>query len=93
MAYESLRKLFYKAPEEHSRIYRERYESEYAVHIDFEIHGQPAFYIRTPVIYELLLKIHKKDKEVRALSRALPPIARDHFAKRCLVDEVVQTII
>ena len=91
MNYESLQKLFYKSPERYDTLYRERFESEYAVHLDFEIHGFQAFYLRIPEVFDLLLRIHKKDKDVRAVRQALPIIAQKQFAKRCLIDEVVLT--
>lgn len=91
MNYESLRKLFFKQPNDYLSIYHNRFSSEYAVHLDFDIHGFPAFYLRIPESMDLLLNIHKADKKVCELMHSLPGIAQQQFAKRCLIDEVVLT--
>lgn len=91
MKYDSLQKLFFKQPNDYHSIYHNRFNSEYAIHLDFDIQGFPAFYLRTPESIDLLLNIHKMDKKVRELIHSLPGIAQHQFAKRCLIDEVVLT--
>ena len=44
MTYEPLSKLYY-TNKEYETIYKKRYTSESAVHIDFEISGFPAFFV------------------------------------------------
>ena len=51
MGYKSLDKLFYSDKENYKKIYNERYKSEYAVHLDFLIHDNPAFFCDDTRIY------------------------------------------
>lgn len=84
-------KLFYSDNENYERIYKEKYNSSYAVHLDFEINNNPAFFMREPSLSNKLVKIYKLDKRVCILRSELPGKAIEQFAKRCLVDEIVQT--
>ena len=36
MKYDSLQKLFFKQPNDYHSIYRNRFNSEYAIHLDFD---------------------------------------------------------
>lgn len=91
MSYVMLRKIFYSAPSTHESVYNDRFTSEYAHHLDFQIGDYPAFFVTTPEIHDLLIEIMKIDKLVYVVCNALPPIAKDQFSKRCLVDEIVLT--
>lgn len=84
-------KLFYSDNENYERIYKEKYNSSYAFHLDFEINNNPAFFMREPSLSNKLVKIYKLDKRVCILRSELPGKAIEQFAKRCLVDEIVQT--
>ena len=48
MAYTSLKVLYYQNREKYETAYSERFNSEYAHHIDFEIAGNKAFFLITP---------------------------------------------
>ena len=91
MGYKSLDKLFYSDKENYKKIYNERYKSEYAVHLDFLIHDNPAFFVMIPEFITKIRDIYKTDKQIKALRDSLPEKAIDHFAIRCLVDEIVKT--
>lgn len=91
MEYKSMLKLFYSDNDNYERIYKEKYNSSYAVHLDFEINNNPAFFMREPFLSNKLVKIYKLDKRVCILRSELPGKAIEQFAKRCLVDEIVQT--
>lgn len=91
MEYKSLGKLFYSDKENYEKIYNERYKSEHAVHLDFLIHDNPAFFVITPEFLQKTIDIYKTDKRIKILRDRLPEKAIDHFAIRCLVDEIVIT--
>ena len=91
MSYESLYKLKYSQPRQYESIYKNRFQDADTIHLDFNIHGNPAFICPTLEIMQLIVKIHKTDKEVRALRNALPGVAIQQFTNRCLVDEIVLT--
>ena len=91
LGYKSLDKLFYSDKENYEKIYNERYKSEYAVHLDFLIHDNPAFFVMIPEFITKIRDIYKTDKQIKALRDSLPEKAIGHFAIRCLVDEIVKT--
>ena len=91
MQYKFLSKLFYSDKENYDKIYKERYNSEYSVHLDFSIHDNPAFFLLNPIFLQKSINIYKTDKRIRVLRNMLPEKAIDHFAIRCLVDEIVLT--
>lgn len=91
MGYDSLLKVFYSDKENYQEIYNRRFNSEYAVHLDFLIHGAPAFFMQEPSLFSKLIKIYKTDKKIKALCENLPGKAISHFAKRCLIDEIILT--
>ena len=91
MEYQVLQKVYYKSRNDYERIYQERFNSEYAVHLDFDIKGAPAFFVQTPEIISMLTDILRMNLAVSGLCRALPGAAIDQFSKRCLIDEIVLT--
>lgn len=91
MEYKSLSKLFYSDKDNYEKEYRNRYNSEYAVHIDFAINDYPAFFILEPSLYHKTIDIYKTDKRIKELRHILPEKAIDHFALRCLIDEIILT--
>ena len=91
MEYLPLSKLFYKDKEQYDKIYMERFHSEYTTHLDFDINGYQAFFVKAPSLYSKTIDIYKTDKRIKELRNALPEKAIDQFALRCLVDEIVLT--
>ena len=91
MSYVPLSKLFYSDNQNYKKIYSERYNSEYAIHFDFSIHGHNAFFILEPSLFSKSINIYRIDKKIKTLCDILPGKAIDHFAKRCLVDEIILT--
>lgn len=91
MAYEELRKLYYKDSEVYKTIYRQRFSDHYTVKLDFDVHGKPAFFVPGVEVLELALKIERIDKEVQRLSAQLPGIAKKQYSRKCLIDEIVLT--
>lgn len=91
MKYMSLNKIFYTDRENYEKIYEQRYNSEYAVHMDFSVNGYPAFFILDPSLYSNTVDIYRTDKRIKELRHRLPKKAIEHFAIRCLVDEIILT--
>lgn len=91
MSYIPLSKLFYTDREHYDEIYMSRYNSEYAVHLDFEVHKNPAFFVIEPSFLKKVIDIYKTDKIISEIRNELPDIAINHFFKRCLIDEILLT--
>lgn len=91
MEYESLEKLSYKDEELCEKEYQARFHDPSAVHLNFSIHGAPAFFLIPDEAYRSMLHIYKCETSIALLRNALPGVARGHFTKRCLIDEIVLT--
>lgn len=91
MDYTTLSDLYYKDRTAYERQYQERYESEYAIHLDFEVNGHRAFFIQTPEAYRMLTDILRMNQAVSNLCHSLPLAAIHQFSRRCLIDEIVLT--
>lgn len=90
MTYEPLSKLYY-TNKEYETIYKKRYTSESAVHIDFEISGFPAFFVLDNFLCSKAIDIYKTDKRIKKLRDSLPDKAIEQFTLRCLIDEIILT--
>ena len=86
-----LSKLFYQNKDAYEQAYQQRFHSEYAVHLDFEVHRNPAFFVQTPEAYQMLTNILRMNTAVSNLCQALPGAAIHQFSRRCLIDEIVLT--
>ena len=91
MKYEGLEKIFYQDKQRYEEIYQQRWNSEYAIHLDFEVAGHPAFFMQTPEIFAMLAQILRMNKAVSNLCQVLPGAAIYQFSRRCLIDEIVLT--
>lgn len=97
MKYESLGKIFYKRPIEHSTIYTERFKSPLTRHFDFQIQEYNhrnkylAFFCYTEEFVSLMDEIYKKHEELLQALRAVPPLVLDQFILSSVVDEVRAT--
>lgn len=91
MEYKLLNKLFYSDSSHYQAFYEARFNNECACHIDFEVSGNPAFYLITPEISSLLVSICRFDKEVSNLRFLLPGVALTQFTSKSLVDEIILT--
>lgn len=90
MAYEPLAKLYY-TDKEYEKIYAQRYNSENAIHIDFEVSGFPAFFVLDNSLFSKSVDIYKTDKRIKVLRDSLPKKAISQFTMRCLIDEIILT--
>lgn len=91
MSEKSLYKLFYVNRDAQKAEYGKRFNSVDSVHINLMIGENPAFFVVTQDIYRLAMSIMRSDREVEKLNKLLPPVAIEHFTKRCLIDEIMQT--
>ena len=91
MAYQELKKLYYKDQEEYNAEYARRFHSEDAVHLDFLVGDKPAFFVETTEVLRLALHITQLNQKITQLSQSLPGIAKEQYSKRCLIDEIVLT--
>ena len=91
MNYEVLAKLFYQDKQRYEEIYQQRRNSEYAIRLDFDVAGYPAFFVQTPEIFSMLAQILRMNKAVSNLCQVLPGAAIYQFSRRCLIDEIVLT--
>ena len=91
MKYELLKSVSYQSTEEYEKLYNSRFHSDETVHIELLINGSPAFLLRTPDLYEQIIRINKLDRKARILCEKLPSRAMSWFKKKCLIDEIVST--
>lgn len=91
MAYETLNKLYYKNREAYDAEYERRYNCDCAVHVDFDIGENHAFFLETPEASALTRSILRTDKRIVAERTALPGKALKQFTLKCLTDEIVLT--
>lgn len=89
--YESLKKLYYKNPQDYEKIYEDRFNSIQTKHIDFYIGENIAFYLENKDVTDLVFEILKNDKKIALLCKDLPEIALQQYSKKCLIDEIVLT--
>lgn len=82
-------KLYYSDSQKYEETYNRRFNSDIAVHLDFSVNGFPAFFIPEPRLYHKIVNIYKTDKRIKELRSILPAKAIDHFARRCLIDEII----
>lgn len=91
MAYRELEKLYYGDVEAYKAEYHARFSCEEAVQLNFRIGEHPAFFVQCPDVLATAMRIWKLNGDVARLARRLPKIAKSHYSKKCLIDEIVLT--
>ncbi len=91
MAYKDLRKIYYEDRETHEYTFRERFSSDTAIHLDFDVAGKLCFFVQCDDVIKLTYQVLTLDKEIKAISSQLPQKALDQYSKKCLIDEIVIT--
>lgn len=90
--YTELEKIYYRDGQDiYETEYQARFNSPGSIKLQFNIQGNPAFFVHSEEVVKLGMNIHKLDKHVRCLSSLMPPIAIEQFYKKCLMDEVILT--
>ncbi len=87
--YDSLLKIYHSDIESYNKIFESRYNSDGAVHLDFFIHQNKAFFIETPELLKIIISIQQLDKDIQYFVGYLPNLSITQFTKRCLIDEIV----
>ena len=75
MSYTLLSKLYYKSETLYEETYRQRFDGEYSIKLDFSIGGAQAFFVQTAEVYQLLTSILRMNHAVSNLCWALPDAA------------------
>lgn len=91
MQYESLYKLRYKAFQEYESTYAARFSDQDTIHLAFKIGDFQAFVCQNVEMLQMIIRIHKADKNIRKLRQKLPQVAINQFTIKCLIDEIVLT--
>ncbi|MDR1821607.1 MAG: Fic family protein [Oscillospiraceae bacterium] len=89
MDYIALSQLYYSDRKAYDALLQQRLSGETTIHLDFQVSGNPAFFVKTPELLEAVLRIERADKNVRSI--VLPGVAQEQFISKCLIDEVVVT--
>ena len=88
MEYVSFLKKRYKGNNV-SEEYKQVFSSQDTIHLNFKIHENPAFIVLCGEVYKNMLAICRLNKDICLLRAGLPGVAVAHFARRCLIDEIV----
>lgn len=92
MSYKSLRKMYYLNKNEYETLFQNRFCSENAIHFNFTISNQPAFFFYHSEIMKMISEISLLDKKVNdILTCKLPRAAQTEYMKKSLIDEVLCT--
>lgn len=91
MKYELLKSLYYKDPMLYEKEYQKRLGSDCVYMLDITISGNRAFFLRTPDLYERIVKIYRGDAKLYDLYDKLPGAAIDQFIHKSLIGEIVGT--
>lgn len=91
MSYLTLRKAFNVQNTNADALYRERFFSDKAIHLNLKMKGNQAFLYMDDALYTKMLKIAKADKEIFKLTQQLPDSAIQQYTERTLIDEIVLT--
>lgn len=88
MKYIQLEKQFYKDKSQYDALYQKRFSCESTVRIPVLIHGSEAFFTYSEEVIRLMVDIYKADKALNTIIGLLPPIARNQFILKSLIDEI-----
>lgn len=92
MAYELLRKIYYKNRIGYEQEYIHRFQSVSATRLEFSIHDNPAFFVQTEEMATLLYQILLTDKQVAQIKNQLPGKAIKQYYVKSLIEEVHQSL-
>lgn len=88
MKYDKLEKIYYKYRSKYEEIYKLRYNSESALHFDFDVLGSPAFLLINNDILNLISDIYDLNNKVNEICLTLPKLAIYRYTKMCIIDEI-----
>lgn len=91
MKYKVLEKLYYSKNGQYQAEYEKRYNGSSTVRIDFKIHNNPAFFVQSAEVLDLLTSILRNDKAIMKLCNTLPGVALSQYSRKCMINEIVLT--
>lgn len=91
MKYELLKNLYYKDPALYEEEYQKRLNSDCVYKLDIMISGNRAFFLRTPDLFEKMIRIYRNDAKLYDLYAELPGAAINQFIHKSLIGEIVGT--
>lgn len=88
-----LSKIYYKTQDkrEYEFEYQTRYNSPAAIHLDFLIGDNPAFYITTPEVAQTIESIYINIRKLESKLNTLPGVAKTCYFQTCLIDEIIMS--
>lgn len=86
-----LRKLYYLDEAKQKEVYKERFNAENSVKLNFYIGKNQAFFVCNEEVYRLAYSIADLDKKILKLSKTLPGVALGQYTDKCLIDEIMIT--
>ena len=89
--YKELKSLYYGNNEVYAQEYLNRFNSDDAVKMDFNIETNQAFFLQNTQVMTMAYNIAKLDKQIGKLCDKLPGVALNQYSKKCLIDEIVIT--
>ncbi len=89
MSRKNLKTLFHMNLAEYKNEYNRRFNDEDTIHLPINIGEYSAFICQTPEIYKMIINIERIDKAVGEI--VLPPAAKEHYMRKCLIDEIILT--
>lgn len=92
MAYSTLKKVYFADRSHYEEEYLNRFNNLSAVHVDFEIGKNPAFFLPIEEMLSLDYSIQTNDRAVRRIRAKLPSAAADQYFIKSLIDEVYLTL-
>lgn len=94
MAYESLKKIYYKDNSQWAEEYKNRFNSPFTEHFDFNIkqygfnESYPAFLCHTAELTYLVNAIHSLNLELFFKQLSLPPVAMFQLTQAYMIEEI-----
>lgn len=89
--YKELKSLYYGNNEVYAQEYLNRFNSDDAVKMDFNIGTNQAFFLQNTQVMTMAYNIARLDKQIGKLCDKLPGVALNQYSKKCLIDEIVIT--
>lgn len=88
MNYEQLKKVQYSGSDNYKKRYINRFESDSCYHLDFNIGDNPAFFIVTNDMLNMVYNIQSYVQKIIKIQSIVPLVAINFFRVSCLIDEM-----
>lgn len=91
MKYKPLKPIYHKNRAQYEETFHSRFYSESAVRLPVDIGKNPAFFIVNAELLQIIFDIMELNGKILLISEKLPDIARYHFHKTCMINEISMT--